>query len=137
MLEFGCICFTVTARLLLLHRQLQSGTCPQSHPFPLCPSDLSDTDRKGVSDPSRDTPRAQVGAGEAAATSTITRVKQAIPSPGHDKVEPLYCQIKAQMETLCKQWQKYYFLGYNVTDHTQLIGTAQIWTIYLCLNFSA
>lgn len=96
---------------------------PPEPPSPLCPKGLSDSDRKGMSDPSRDTPRAQAGAEEAAATVPSTGIKPATPSPHPNEVEPLYSQINAQLGTLCKQWQKPYFLGYSGTDHIQLIGT--------------
>lgn len=128
-----CICFTVTAHFLPPHKELQ----PSEPSSSLCPKGLSDSDRKGVSDPNRDTPRAQGGAEEAAATCTSTGIKPVTPSPRHSKVEPFCSLINAQLGTLCKQWQKSYFLGYSGTDHIQLIGTNQVWTIYLCLNSSA
>lgn len=79
-----------------------------------------------MSDPNRDTPRAQAGAEEAAATGPSTGIKPATPSSHHNKVKPLYSQMNEQLGTLCKQQRKSYFLGYSGTDPIQLIGTTQV-----------
>lgn len=68
------------------------------------------------------------------------------PAQGLNKKHPVQVITKWSPCTVrsMHSWGRYassgkslIFLGYSSIDHIQLIGTTQVWTICLCLNFSA